>query len=163
MERTRIKDITTIGILTALSVVLFSLIRIPLFGNIKLDLSYIVLTVAIVKCKMSGAIFVGGVGALIESMLYGVNGLSFSWIIANIIIAIIGKIFYELSIKQNKEFIFIFGLFIGCLLGLLIIKTLIECLLFKIPLLLKMSTNVVAFISDFICMLIGVIVVERIN
>lgn len=163
MERTRIKDITTIGILTALSVVLFSIVRIPLFGNIKLDLSYIVLTVAIVKCKMSGAIFVGGVGALIESMLYGVNGLSFSWIIANIIIAIIGKIFYELSIKQNKKFIFIFGLFIGCLLGLLIIKTLIECLLFKIPLLLKMSTNVVAFISDFICMLIGVIVVERIN
>ena len=76
MERTRIKEITTIGILTALSVVLFSLIRIPLFGNIKLDLSYIVLTVAIVKCKMSGAIFVGGVGALIESMLYGVNVLT---------------------------------------------------------------------------------------
>lgn len=163
MERTRIKEITTIGILTALSVVLFSLIRIPLFGNIKLDLSYIVLTVAIVKCKMSGAIFVGGVGALIESMLYGVNGLSFSWIIANIIIAIIGKIFYELSIKQNKKFIFILGLFIGCLIGLLIIKTLIECLLFEIPLLLKMSTNAVAFISDFICMLIGVIVIERIN
>lgn len=163
MERTRIKEITTIGILTALSVVLFSLIRIPLFGNIKLDLSYIVLTVAIVKCKMSGAIFVGGVGALIESMLYGVNGLSFSWIIANIIIAIIGKIFYELSIKQNKKFIFILGLFIGCLIGLLIVKTLIECLLFEIPLLLKMSTNAVAFISDFICMLIGVIVVERIN
>lgn len=163
MERTRIKEITTIGILTALSVVLFSLIRIPLFGNIKLDLSYIVLTVAIVKCKMSGAIFVGGVGALIESMLYGVNGLSFSWIIANIIIAIIGKIFYELSIKQNKKFIFILGLFIGCLIGLLIVKTLIECLLFEIPLLLKMSTNAVAFISDFICMLIGVIVIERIN
>ena len=163
MERTRIKEITTIGILTALSVVLFSLIRIPLFGNIKLDLSYIVLTVAIVKCKMSGAIFVGGVGALIESMLYGVNGLSFSWIIANIIIAIIGKIFYELSIKQNKKFIFILGIFIGCLIGLLIVKTLIECLLFEIPLLLKMSTNAVAFISDFICMLIGVIVIERIN
>ena len=162
MERTRIKEITTIGILTALSVVLFSLIRIPLFGNIKLDLSYIVLTVAIVKCKMSGAIFVGGVGALIESMLYGVNGLSFSWIIANIIIAIIGKIFYEFSIKQNKKFIFILGLFIGCLIGLLIVKTLIECLLFEIPLLLKMSTNAVAFISDFICMLIGVIVIERI-
>ena len=53
--------------------------------------------------------------------------------------------------------------FLFCLIGLLIVKTLIECQLFEIPLLLKMSTNAVAFISDFICMLIGVIVVERIN
>ena len=163
MNKQRIQEITTIGILTALSVVLFSLIRIPLFGNIKLDLSYIVLAVAIVKCQMAGAIFVGGVGALLESILFAVNGLSISWVIGNVIIAIISKLAYELSIKQNKNWLFIAGLILGGFIGLVVVKTIIESLLFDIPLILRIPNNVVAFISDLICMFIGVIVAKRID
>lgn len=157
------KDITTIGLLTAVAVVVSSWLRIPLFANIKLDLSYIVLTVAIIKCGLFGGIFVGAVSAILESMMFAANGLSFSWTVANVVIAIIAYAFYKLSNKNQKKYIFIIGIIIACFVGLVVVKTLVECSLFNIAIITRIPNNSIAFISDCICMLVGLIVSKRIN
>lgn len=159
----KVKDITTIGLLTAVAVVVSSWLRIPLFANIKLDLSYIVLTIAIIRCGLFGGIFVGGVSALLESMLFAANGLSFSWIVANIVIASIAYGFYKLSNKNEKKYIFIIGIIVACFIGLVVVKTVVECTLFDISIITRIPNNSVAFVSDCICMLIGLAVSKRVN
>jgi len=151
----KIKKIALIAVLIALSVVLSTWLKIPLISDIKLDLSYIVLTVAIAYCGMSGSMLIGGLSAFLGSLLFSAYGISISWILSNIVIAIIASLFY----RSGKNTLFVMGIIIACAIGLLGVKTLVECVLYNIPLGVKIAKNAVAFLSDCACMLLGVPVV----
>ena len=151
----KIKKIALIAVLIALSVVLSTWLKIPLISDIKLDLSYIVLTVAVAYCGMGGSMLIGGLSAFLGSLLFSAYGISISWILSNIVIAIIASLFY----KSGKNLLFVIGIIVACAVGLLGVKTLIECVLYHIPLGVKIAKNAVAFLSDCACMLLGVPVV----
>lgn len=157
----KIKNMTLVSVLTALAIVLSSQMKIPLFGDIKLDLSYCVLTVSIAVCSIPGAVFVGGVSALFGSMMFSAYGISYSWICANIIIAFVGGVIYKYS--KDNILTFAAGLLLACALGLLGAKTAIECILYNIPVEIKLAKNAVAFISDLLCMYLGLIVLPYIR
>ena len=154
------KTIATVGILTALYVVLSLTLKIPFgIGAIALDLGYIVLTVSAFKVGMWSAV-VGGAGAALESYIFSPYGLSYGWIVMNIIIGLIcGYFFY----KKRKPYAFhvcmiVISVFVG-----VTVKTVIECGLYSIPFLVKIPKSVTAFAIDTIVMLIGLLVAYKIK
>ena len=145
------RKICNISILTALYIVLSAFMKIPLIGNIQLDLGYLAFAVAICLYGPWGAV-VGVVGCALESILFSAYGFSISWAAANAVIGL-GCGFTFLRIKNiwlRCGLVFIFGV-----IGLLCVKTGIECRLYHIPLVVKLPKNAVATIADVAVMFGG--------
>lgn len=149
------KNICTLGMLIALGVVLSSILQVRLIGDIKVDLSYIVITVI---CVLYGGVIGGlsaGLLALIGSTLFSAYGISISWIACNAFIGLATGLVAK-NVKGKLGMILTpITIVLSCSIGLLLIKTGIECYLYKIPLAVKIVKNAVAFGTDVTCMLIG--------
>lgn len=150
--------ITFTGIMLALAVVLSSFCQIKLFSDIRLDMSYMVITVMCYAYGgLVGTFFAGGI-ALMNSLFFSAYGVSISWISANMIIGLIsGLVLHYVKIKHKglKITIDLLSILLSCAIGLLLTKTLIECHLYEIPFEIKIAKNLVAFTSDAIMMIIG--------
>jgi len=155
----RTNRIALIGVLTALYIALGMLMKIPVIGNIQLDLGYISLAIA---CGLVGpwAGFVGAVGCGLESLLFSAYGFSISWFIANLIIGI--GCGYAFKIVKTKTFKIIFIL-LFVFFGVGVVKTGIECYLYSIPLLVKIPKNLIASAMDSLSMIIGVLILPKIK
>ena len=149
MNKTKI--IATLGSLTAMYVVVSAFMKFTLFGNIMIDLGYIVFTVALCMYGIYGTV-VGVVGCALESILFSAYGFSISWVAANLVIGLIcGPAFKHIK-NDAVRLLIILG---SVALGMIVIKTAIECQLYGIPLAVKIPKNVVAFIADFVTMVLG--------
>lgn len=156
---TRIARICTLGILTALYVVLSAFLKINLIGNIQLDIGYLVFAVALCVFGPWGAV-VGVVGCALESILFSAYGFSISWAVANAVIGIgCGFAF----LKTEKIGWRILSIILFSAIGLLGCKTVIECSLYSIPYLVKIPKNAVAFAVDAVVMIAGLILADRIG
>lgn len=147
-----------LAMLIALGIVLSAFLQFRLIGDIKIDLSYIVI---VVICYLYGGI-VGGISAGLiaglESLLLSNYGFSISWTSANVIIGLItGLMISHNHIKHKilKHALNIGVMTISCAIGLLLVKTVIECNLYDIPFEVKIVKNAVAFGADLTCMIIG--------
>ena len=148
------KKICVIGVLSALYVVLSAFLKINIIGNIQIDLGYIVFAVALCEFGIYGT-FVGVIGCSVESILFSAYGFSISWMMANLTIGIaFGLLVKDKTSTLQKILITV----LGCVLGLLVLKTIIECALFSIPIAVKIPKNAVATCLDFIVMVFGIIV-----
>ena len=159
MNTLKTKQITGIALLTALYCILSAMMKIPFIGAISLDLDYIALAVG---CAVFGpwAAFIGAVGCGIESILFSPYGFSISWFVANLIIGFgCGYVFTKT--KETWKRIIAIIVFVG--IGVLVVKTIIECNLYGIPLAVKIPKNLVAFLIDSGTMMIGLIVVDRLK
>ena len=148
----KIKKICYLAMLTALYVVLSAFLKITLIGNIQVDLGYIAFAVALSMFGVSGAI-VGVVGCCLESILFSAYGFSISWAIANLIIGVgCGIVFH----KSTSYRIWCLAIVLFCALGLIGAKTIIECILYSIPVVVKIQKNIVACGVDILAMFLGV-------
>lgn len=151
MSKLTTKKITSIALLTALYCVLSAMMKIPFIGAISLDLGYIALTTGCSMFGMWGA-FIGAIGCGLESILFSPYGFSISWFLANLIIGLgCGLVFTKT--KNVWKRIFAILIFVG--IGMLGIKTGIECWLYHIPFAIKIVKNLVAFAIDSFVMIIG--------
>lgn len=145
------KKIVTLGMLTALYVVFSAFLKFTLFSNIMVDLGYIVFTVAMCMFGLWGTV-VGVVGCALESILFSAYGFSISWCMANLAIGLIcGSVLHRNKHTLAKALVII----IGVAVGMLAVKTAIECHLYAIPLAVKIPKNAVAFVADTLTMLFG--------
>ncbi len=150
-EKINTKKLATIALLTALYCVLSAMMKIPFIGAISLDLGYIALTVACGTVDVWAGI-VGAVGCGIESMLFSPYGFSISWCMANLAVGLIcGSVLHMNKHTWAKALVII----IGVAVGMLAVKTAIECHLYAIPLAVKIPKNAVAFAADTVTMLFG--------
>ena len=153
------KTVCILGILTALYVVLSAFCKVNLIGNIMLDFGYVAFAVALCKFGPIGTV-VGVVGCALESILFSAYGFSISWVVAN---ASIG-IGFGFACKNTENIIARIAFMLAAsLLGLLVAKTGIECILYKIPLLVKIPKNVVAWIADSVMMVFGIFLEKRLK
>ena len=153
MKKLKTIDIATLGMLTALYVVLSAFLKFTLFGNIMVDLGYIAFAFALCLYGLWGTI-VGVIGCTLESILFSAYGFSISWCAANLVIGIICGVAYS-TVKHNwAKYVFTV---IAVAIGMLIIKTVIECLLYGIPLVVKLPKNAVAFGVDTVTMILGLV------
>lgn len=156
--KSKIQNICYIGLGIALYFVLAITLQIPLIGHLKTDLGYIAFGVWCVIFGWQGCI-VGAAGCLLESLI--VSGwFPMGWILGQIAIGLICGIAYKkCNSNVAKVLITVMAMFIG-IAG---IKTLVECKLYSIPFVVKLSKNFVATIADTIPMVIGMFIGNKIK
>ena len=153
------RKIATLGVLTALYVVLSSFLKFSIFSNIMVDLGYIVFAVALCMYGVEGTI-VGMLGCALESLLFSAYGFSISWVSANFVIGIICGITFPLTKHNCTKYIIII---IAVAIGMLGVKTAIECPLYGIPLAVKLPKNAVAFGVDSVTMMLGLLIYQSLK
>ena len=94
-----------------------------------------------------------------ESILFSPYGFSISWFIANLIIGLGCGITFK---KTQSVWIRIAAIIGFVAIGMLGVKTGIECYLYHIPFAVKIIKNAVAFGVDTITMLIGLGITHRV-
>lgn len=153
MKKTR--QITVTAVLTALYFILSALLKIPVVGNITLDLGYIVLAVSAVCLGAVPAAFVGSLGVLLESALMSRRGISPGWILMNAIVGYTcGLVLHKAADGDRKTFWLkaVISVTVSMLAGV-VVKTFIDCALYGIALAVKIPSSVTAWILDSLVML----------
>lgn len=150
------RKIALIGILTALYVVLSFTVKIPLISHIQTDLGYIAFGVA---CASIGvpALIVGVLGSLFISLLTS-GWVPIGWMLGQVLIGIICGLSYR---KVKNMWANIGITILAVFLGVAVIKTIVECNLYNIPLVVKFPKNTIAFIADTIPMIIGYLIATK--
>lgn len=150
------KNVAYLGIAIALYVVLGMTMKIPLIAHIGTDLGYIVFGFC---CYVFGwpAFIVGVIGCMIESLL--VSGwIPIGWMLGQLAIGLICGWVYK---KNTSKAVDIICTVVAVFIGIAIIKTSVECVLYSIPLAVKIPKNLVATVADIIPMLIGLFIGYR--
>ena len=154
MKKTR--QITVTAVLTALYFILSALLKIPVVGNITLDLGYIVLAVSAVCLGAVPAAFVGSLGVLLESALMSRRGISPGWILMNAIVGYTcGLVLHKAADGDRKTFWLkaVVSVTVSMLAGV-VVKTFIDCALYGITqIAVKIPSSVTAWILDSFVML----------
>lgn len=159
INRRNVLKTCILAMLIALYVVLSAFLKITFIGNIQLDLGYIAFAIALCEFGIYGAP-VGAIGCALESLLFSAYGFSPSWVAANAIIGVgCGLVFR----KTKNVIIRITSIIVFSAIGLLLVKTIIECALYSIPFAVKIPKNAVAFGIDTGVMIVGLIVYDRIK
>lgn len=109
-----------------------------------------------------GKHLVGTLGCFIESLIFS-GWIPVGWILGQIFIGITCGITYTLCDKRIKHKVVKYTICISVTavsiaIGIIGIKTAIECWLYQIPLVVKITKNSIAALADFVPMLIGFIV-----
>lgn len=152
--------ITVCGIGIALFTTLSLCMQVPVFQNYYLCLGYTVMAVYLYFFGVNAGTIVGFFGTILYCLLInGLRGMP-GWAIGNIFVAIIlGYAFKAGKRVENRAtryLIYTAGIFIGCGCGILFVKSLIECLLYGQPIIVRMAVNVYAFIADLVVLLISI-------
>lgn len=147
------------SVLIALGVVLSSFLQIPIYSDIRIDLSYVVI---IVMCLMYNPIQAGLSAmciAMLESSLFTQYGFSISWATANFVVGFGISLAFMLTktMRKNwlKHVINVGTIVVSVAIGMLFVKTIIECNLYNIPFEVKIVKNSVAFGIDTAACLLG--------
>lgn len=156
MKRTQKITILTLGI--ALYTVLSAFVIIPIVNRIKLDLGYIVFGLYLNGLGISGTI-VGVIGCLLGNMLKG-GSFPIAWMVGQLFIGLTLGYFLP---KTEKIYLKIIYCLIFAFIGIGVIKTVIEVLMFKYQIWLKFTSNLVAYIVDVIALIIGVLLNKKIK
>ena len=149
------KKLATTGVLTALYFVLSALLKIPVAGNIKLDLGYIALAVGAVYLGTVPAAVIGGGGVLIESLLMSQRGISLGWILMNVIVGLVcGRVLHKAVGEPSARFWLkaIPAVVLSMLAGVTV-KTVIDCIAYGLMPEAKIPTALAAWILDSVVML----------
>ena len=149
------KQIAVTAVFTALYFVLSVLLKIPVVGHITLDLGYIALAVSAVYLGAVPAMLVGSICAFLESALLSQRGVSPGWMLMNAIAGYCcGAVLQKAAAGDRKKFWISACIVVpvSMLVGV-VVKTLIDCAMYDIPLLAKIPSSTAAWIADSAVML----------
>ena len=150
------KKIALLGIGIALYVVLGFMVKIPLISHIQTDLGYIAFGCLLYLVGWQACV-VGIAGCLFESLIFS-GWIPIGWMVGQLIIGIICGLVYT---KTRNTVLHVIATVIAVFIGIALVKTMIECTLYGIPLMIKLPKNLIAFIADTIPMLIGYFIAKR--
>ena len=153
------KRMAAVGVLTALYFVLSALIKIPVAGNIKLDLGYIALAVGAVYLGAVPAAVIGAGGVFIESLLLSQRGIAPGWILMNAIVGYVcGCVLHGAEDAPSARFWLkaAAAVILSMLTGVAV-KTAVDCVLYGLALAAKIPTAIAAWVLDsFVMLALGV-------
>ena len=159
------KKITYLAMGIALYVVLGMMINIPIIGHIQTDFGYVAYG-AFLSILGFPAIIVGVLGCVIESLVLS-GWFPIGWAVGQLAIGLICGIAFKWIVKVKNVFLRYFAYIIiislAVFIGIGLIKTVIECNLYGIPLQIKFLKDCVATVADIPPMIIGVAVADIIN
>lgn len=157
--------INALGI--ALFVALSLCLQIPVFENYYLCLGYIVMAVYCYHFGAGSGMLVGSLGVVLYCVLTnGLRGM-IGWSLGNILIgAILGYIFNNLKDIRAvvlKNAVFLFSIIFSVGYGILGLKSLVECILFSQPFIIRAGKNIYAFVADVVVLVVGVLVAQALQ
>lgn len=144
--------ITAMG--AALFVVLSLCLQVHVFENYYLCLGYIVMGVFCYYFGPVSGITVGTLGVCLYCLLIsGLRGLP-GWAVGNVVIGLLVGLACKLTIniksKLIRQIILITTVVIATVIGILGLKSIVECLLYAQPFVLRVAKNMTAFIADIV-------------
>ena len=142
--------VTAIGI--ALFVVLTLCLQVPVFENYYLCLGYIIMAVCLYSFGTACGTIVGVIGVLLYCILTGgMRGMP-GWALGNLLIGIILGLTFRMTRKLNKTWlkavINFLAILVSTALGILILKSVVEWILYSQPMAVRIGKNVFAFAAD---------------
>ena len=148
----RLKWICATAIGTALFVVLTMCLQVPVFENYYLCLGYIIMAVCLYSFGTLSGTFVGVVGVIFYCLLIsGLRGMP-GWAIGNLIIGITVGLTFKFTKRTDKKWLRavlnFLAVAVSTALGILILKSFTECLLYAQPRVVRMGKNIFAFVAD---------------
>ena len=151
-SKSRLKWICITAVSTALFVVLTMCLQVPVFENYYLCLGYIIMAVCLYSFGVVSGTFVGVIGVVIYCLLTsGLRGMP-GWAIGNLVIGIIVGLTFKLTKRMKKTWlqavINFLAIAASTAIGILILKSLTECILYAQPMIVRMGKNVFAFVAD---------------
>ena len=146
----KVKTIAYFGIGIALYFILSMTVKIPLIGHIQTDLGYIAYGVFLYLFGIP-ALIIGVIGCLLESLLIS-GWIPIGWMLGQTLIGIICGYTYK---KFKSNWILILISVIAVFIGVGLIKTIVECVLYDIPFAIKFFKNGIAVIADSIPLILG--------
>lgn len=150
------KQIAITAMFIALYFVLSALLKIPIVGNITLDLGYISLTVGAFYLGAVPAMLIGSIGAFLESAMLSQRGVSLGWMLMNAIVGYFcGLVLHRYADVGRRKLLTAACIVVplSMLLGVAV-KTFIDCLLYDVALLAKIPSSLSAWITDSAVMLV---------
>ena len=150
--RENIKWICVNAMGIALFVVLSMCLRVPVFQNYYLCLGYIVMTVYCYSIGATSGTLVGVLGTILYCILIGgLNGL-LGWALGNVLIGIVLGSIFKVTKKIKNGFLEVLLLSIVTVIitaiGILVVKSIVDSLLFAEPFVFRVARNMSAFIAD---------------
>ena len=167
MKSKTIKQITIGGIGIALFVVLSLCLQVPVFDNYYLCLGYIVMAVYCYSIGALSGTVISTLGVVLYCFLInGLRGMP-GWAIGNIAIGLIaGCSFKAARNMKNKwigRMICLVATIIGTAVGILLIKSGVESILYAQPIIVRMAKNITAFIADIVVLVISLPLCEIVD
>lgn len=150
------KNICLIALGIALYICVSMSIKIPVVGHISLDLGYIVLAVyCYIYGGVSGAI-VGACGCFLVSLMT-TGWIAIGWPLGNLLIGTMCGVVYNRVKDKPWGVLISMGItVVAVFIGVGIIKTVVECAIYGLPLTVKFAKNLVAFVMDAAVMCVGI-------
>ena len=150
--RQKLRWICLTAVSTALFVVLSLCLQVPVFENYYLCLGYVIMAVCLYSFGTLSGTFVGIAGVILYCLLInGLRGMP-GWAIGNAVIGIITGLTFRQTKKMRgtwlRAAINFLAIAVSTALGILILKSFTECLLYGQPMLVRMGKNVFAFVAD---------------
>ena len=160
MRKDVIKNIAVYSMGIALFVVLSLCLQVPVFQNYYLCLGYVAMTLFCYSVSITGGILSGTLGVVIYCMLInGLRGMP-GWAIGNLFLGIVMGITFKAVKKINKPIIETIissiVIVIGTAIAMLGLKSSVECLLYSQPFWVRVTTNIPAFITDALIIIISI-------
>lgn len=157
-NKTRLIAINGIGI--ALFVALSLCVQVPVFQNYYLCLGYIIMAIYLYFFGMVQGGIVGVLGTILYCFLIsGLRGMP-GWALGNIFIAVfLGGAFKfgrKITNVVMRYIVYGLGILLGCSTGILLVKSFVEHVLYAQPMLIRMGSNLYAFVADYVVLVIGI-------
>ena len=150
------KKVAFTGMGIALYVVLSMVAKIPVIAHISLDMGYIAFAVMLYHFGTIPGTIVGAVGCVLVSMLT-TGWFPTGWLVGNIAIGILCGVLIRKDGSPRSTVINVIVCIIAVAVGILGLKTVIECMLYGIPFAVKLPKNAVAFAMDAAVMSVGMV------
>lgn len=152
MKKTTIKFITINAMGIALFVALSLCLQVPVFQNYYLCLGYVVMTVYCYSVGTTSGTIVGTIGVVLYCVLIsGLRGMP-GWAMGNLFLGIMMGVTFGLTKKIQKPvvetIIAAVIVIISTAIAMLGIKSLVESLLYSQQFIVRVATNMSAFIAD---------------
>ena len=152
------KTLTTISLGIALYVVLSYLIPIRVIGNYFLCLGYVIMVVYPYVYGKYAGLAVGFLGTLLYCILVSSYNGMVGWVLGNSFIGyVLGIVFDKTKKMANPARVItdLVAITVSCAIGIILIKSLTETILFSVPFLVRLSANSVPFLMDVLVMFVA--------
>ncbi len=156
-RKTKMLSLYAVGI--ALFVVLSLCLQVPVFENYYLCLGYVVMAVYSYSFGTLAGTLVGFLGVILYCVVIsGLRGMP-GWSLGNIVIGIgLGLCFRSTRTMKSavlRSILQVFAIVVSCAVGILIVKSVTESLLYTQPFLIRAAKNMYAFLADAVVLIIS--------